>query len=114
MTNDKLTHALEQIRAIVDEALRGTSRAPRKRIKAAPAAPDDKSRDKLPLRILALRDSGFLKQPQTIAEVHAKLQPIYACDINRVAVALHRLHKRRKLRKTSKSIGNKRQIAYVH
>ena len=54
-----------------------------------------------------------MKQPKTGDEVHAKLQPSYHCDVNRVKVAMLRLHKRRSLRKTSKTVGNRKKVAYV-
>lgn len=70
-------------------------------------------KNSLPVLILKLRDSGFFNHPQSVSEVHKKLQPIYPCDFNRVEVALLRLHKKRQLRKTLKIIGDKKVIAYV-
>jgi hypothetical protein len=67
----------------------------------------------LPARLLKMRDQGFFKKPQTSGEVHEKLQLQYSCEPDRVAMALLRLHKRRQLRKTSKSTGKKKQDAYV-
>jgi hypothetical protein len=67
----------------------------------------------LPNHIIALRDSGFFKQPRILEEVHRKLGPIYPCDPNRVAVALVRLKKKRQLRITTKLIGKREYIAYV-
>lgn len=64
-------------------------------------------------RIIALRDSGFFKQPKTGQEVHAKLQSSYACEYDRVAMALLRLLKRKLLRVTSKNVGKKKLKAYV-
>jgi hypothetical protein len=46
-------------------------------------------------------------------DVREKLQPTYHCDVDRVAMALLRLHKRKQLRKTKKAVGKKRLIAYV-
>lgn len=63
--------------------------------------------------IIALRDNGFFKQPKTGQEVHAKLQSSYACEYDRVAMALLRLLKRKLLRVTSKSVGKKKLKAYV-
>lgn len=64
-------------------------------------------------RILALRGTGFFKQPKTGQEVHIKLQSSYACEYDRVAMALLRLLKRKLLRVTSKKVGNKKLKAYV-
>ena len=64
-------------------------------------------------RIIHLRDSGFLKQPKTGQEVHAKIQSTYACEYDRVAMALLRLLKRKLLRVTSKKVGDKKLKAYV-
>jgi len=64
-------------------------------------------------RIIAFRDSGFFKQPKTGPEVHTKLQSSYACEYDRVAMALLRLLKRKLLRVTSKKVGNKKLKAYV-
>ena len=71
------------------------------------------SRMTLPKHILALREKDFFKQPKTSSEVYEKLSPSYPCDPNRVAVALVRLHTRRKLRKTSKLVNKNRLTAYV-
>lgn len=64
-------------------------------------------------RILALRDTGFFKQPKTGQEAHTKLQSSCACEYDRVAMALLRLLKRKLLRVTSKKVGNKKLKAYV-
>jgi hypothetical protein len=71
------------------------------------------SRITLSKHILALREKDFFKQPKISSEVHAKLETSYPCALNRVAVALVRLHKGRKLRKTSKLVNKKRLTAYV-
>lgn len=110
MGEQAFQNALERIRDLVDEVL------PR-RAKPNSSTTKPKTRPKpssgLPEHILSLRDSGFLKQPRTAIEVHGKLQSTYACEVNRVAMALLRMHKRRILRKTSKVLNGKRQIAYV-
>lgn len=67
----------------------------------------------LPALILPLREQGFFKQPKTPEEVHKRLQSIYPCDLNRVEVALLRLHKKRQLRRISKVVKDKKIIAYV-
>lgn len=68
----------------------------------------------LPDLILELKERGFFKQSKTVKEVYEKIKNIYPCDLNRVAVALVRLHKSRKIRKASKVIGDKKIIAYAH
>jgi hypothetical protein len=67
----------------------------------------------LPKHILALRNQGFFGEPKTAGEVHGKLQPKYRCEPDRVAMALLRLQRRKKLRKSSKVVGQKKQVAYV-
>lgn len=67
----------------------------------------------LPAHILTLRSKGFFKEPKTAKETHARLQSLYACDLNRVSMALLRLVNRKQLRKASKRTGNKKEIAYV-
>ena len=69
--------------------------------------------ESLPDHILALRNSGFFAKPKTPAEIHAELQTSYHCELNRVEVALFRLQRRKELRKTSKVVGGKTQVAYV-
>lgn len=68
---------------------------------------------RLPDHILKLRNSGFFDSPRTSSEVHERLQSKYPCEPDRIAMALLRLHRRRELRKTSKSNGGKKQTAYV-
>jgi hypothetical protein len=67
----------------------------------------------LPDRILELRDKNFFKEPRTAREVHEKLRATYLCELNRVAMALLRLKEKKKLRKASKLVDGKRQVAYV-
>ena len=71
------------------------------------------ARESLPVHILRLRSDSFFKQPMTAKETHARLQSHYACDLNRVSMALLRLQNRKQLRKTSKRSGNKKEVAYV-
>ena len=68
---------------------------------------------KLPDHILSLRDTGFFDAPRTSVEVWDRLQSKYPCEPNRVAMALLRLQRRRKLRKASKSNEGRKQLAYV-
>jgi len=70
-------------------------------------------REGLPEQILRLKEHGFFKEPKTAKEVQGKLQPVYHCAIDRVAMALLRLKRRRKLRKTTKTIAKRKQVAYV-
>src|SRR5208337_257386 len=77
------------------------------------AAAKSAGRAALPAHILKLRDSGFFDSPKTAGEVHDRLQAKYRCEIDRVAMALLRLQRRRELRKASKANGGKRQVAYV-
>ena len=63
--------------------------------------------------LIGLREEGFFKQARTAMDVHAKLQSHYSCALNRVAVALLRLQRRKLLRKTAKVIGKRKQTAYV-
>jgi hypothetical protein len=67
----------------------------------------------LPGHILALRDDSFFREPRTAAEVHTKLLESYHCMLNRVQMALLRLHRRRELRKTFKEIDEQEHPAYV-
>lgn len=73
----------------------------------------DKTNKKLPNQIMNLREQGFFGQPKTADETHAKLKSTYHCELDRVAMALLRLAKRRHLRRATKSIGKKKYQAYV-
>jgi hypothetical protein len=67
----------------------------------------------LPSHIVALKNEGFFKGVRTANEVHEKLQSRYSCSVDRIAMALLRLHRKKILRKTSKIVGKKSHIAYV-
>jgi hypothetical protein len=67
----------------------------------------------LPDHILSLRDSGFCDSPKTTSEFHQKLQPKYACEPNRVAMALLRLQRQRQLRKVFKEVDGRTVVAYA-
>jgi len=71
------------------------------------------SKKSLSKHIIELRDQGSFKEPIIPKEIYKKLTAVYQCDFNRVEVALGRLLKSRKLRKTSKLINGKKYIAYV-
>ncbi len=78
-----------------------------------PKSQERDDRPGLPSHILALRDKGFFAKPKTAAEVHAELQATYHCEPNRVQMALLRLQRRKELRKASKTVERKVQVAYV-
>ncbi len=67
----------------------------------------------LSTHILRLRDQGFFKESRTAIEVHEKLRSHYQCEPNRVAMALLRLQRDRKLRKSSKVVGKRKRVAYA-
>ena len=83
----------------------------------SPAAPKNKGKavqaKGLPDHILDLRVSGFFDSPKTASEVHQKLQAKYACELDRVSMALLRLQRRRQLRKVSKEVDGHTVIAYA-
>ena len=72
-----------------------------------------KDKRKLTDHIIELRTKGFFAQPRTAGETHSKLKETYHCELNRVAVALLRLAKRKQLRRASKTIEKKKHQAYV-
>jgi len=114
MSTDKIIAVLQKIRTLLDEALKEVDRQPSryKRTKPTKSAQKAPVRNALPMHVLKLRDAGFFNPPKTYTETHSKLQPIYACDPNRVAVALVRLNDRKQLRKTSKIVGKRKLVAY--
>jgi hypothetical protein len=59
---------------------------------ANPTGPEVKG---LPAHILVLRREGFFCEPRRPEEVHAKLMESYYCELNRVQMALLRLHRKR-------------------
>jgi hypothetical protein len=97
MHQEKLKESLRQIKIIVDAAL--GENPLRLETKRAGRAVHSASREGLPAHILALRDDSFFAQPKTFNEVHAKLAPNYACDVDRVKVACLRLQKRKEIAK---------------
>lgn len=74
---------------------------------------DRSSSEGLPAHILKLRSEQFFKEPKAVSEVHSKLQASYHCEPDRVAMALLRLQRRKQLRKSSKIIQKKKQVAYT-
>jgi len=75
--------------------------------------PKDSSAQGLPAHILGLRRQGFFNAPKTAKEVHLKLQANYHCELDRVTMALLRLQRRKELRKNSKVVEKKKQVAYT-
>lgn len=114
MNRNKIIATLQQIKALAEESLGELGQIARRPRKKAPVRVKDPTSPKtLPAWIVKLRDEGLFKQPKTAKEAHARLQSHYPCDLNRVEVALLRLQKRRQLRKASKGLGDKKQVAYV-
>jgi hypothetical protein len=112
-TNETLIKNLEIARAILDDAIAGLKGSGKivspKKIKAD----SDLNPAGLPDHILDLRNEGFFQSARSGREVHEKLQAVYSCSADRVAMALLRLQRRKMLRKTSKVAGEKKQVAYV-
>jgi hypothetical protein len=65
----------------------------------------------LPDRLIQLREVGFFQQPRTAAEAHSKLLENYHCVL--VQRALLRFLRRIQIRKTTRTINDQEQIAYV-
>jgi len=76
-------------------------------------AQETDSRPGLPGQILSLRDKGCFAEPKVALEVQAELQPTYHCELNRVRMALLRLQRGKELRKTSRTVDGRAQVAYV-
>lgn len=114
MSEKSLIAAMAKIKSIAEDVLGNTTSAkPQRKSRFARASLDDAAPTTLPQHLAKLRDAGFFKEPRTAAEVHAKLQSSYHCDADRVAMALLRLKNARKLRKTTKTAGKKKLLAYV-
>ena len=67
----------------------------------------------LPAHILNLRDQNFFRKSKTAGDVRERLRSKYPCEYDRVAMALLRLQRRKQLRKSSKVVDKKMQVAYV-
>ncbi len=112
MNLEKIVASLQQIKTLANDCLAEIGGPGRDR--SAPKQTTKGPRGKtLRGHILRLREDGFFKQARTANDVRVRLQPVYPCDFDRVAMAFLRLQRRRKLRKTSKVVGKKKQIAYV-
>jgi transcription initiation factor IIE alpha subunit len=114
MIREDLVACLTQIQALAGECLAELQNWDRTSDKAAERVRIKKpiSRRTLPKRILELRNGGFFSVPRTAREVQENLHSSYPCEVDRIAMALLRL-KRKELRKASKIIDGKRQVAYV-
>lgn len=114
MRTEELITTLSQIRELTTRCLTELG-SPKLKQARKPKSENIRNRTKnaLPDHILRLRDSGFFKQPKVSREVHQKLGSSYPCDSNRVTMALLRLKNRKQLRKASKIVGDKKQVAYV-
>jgi hypothetical protein len=110
---DRMPALLSQIQALVEECVRLAGKSGKSQARRAAAPVQKSAKGGLPERILDLRDKGFFSQPNTGNEVQAKLNPTYSCKVDRVLMALLRLAKKKKLRKASKTIDGKKQVAYV-
>jgi hypothetical protein len=111
---EQLIVSLRQIEALTGDCLAAAgeklSGSPTKK----PSTKVNKrAKNALPDRIIDLRDKGVFAQAKTAREVHEKLSTTYPCDLNRVGVALARLVKRKMLRKASKVVDGKKQVAYA-
>lgn len=84
--------------------------APQPKSKASQSVKQKKS---LADYVIELRDKKFFSQPKTAEETQKKLQGIYNCEADRVAMGLLRLASRKQLRKASKTINGKKYKAYV-
>jgi hypothetical protein len=111
----ELVGALRQMQTLVAECLTGLGAGDSKRMAKSPKSTTrtEGSKKVLPGHILRVRAEGYFSQPRTAREVHDKLAPTYACEINRVAMALLRLNDRKQLRKASKVVNKRKQVAYV-
>jgi hypothetical protein len=114
VSRDRLVACLTQIQTLAEECLAELQNSAGGSDQAAERVPIKRSisRRTLPQRILELRNGGFFSVARTAREVQESLRSSYPCEVDRVAMALLRL-KRKELRKASKIIDGKRQVAYV-
>lgn len=114
MNRGELFSTLQQIKALAERAL-GISAGHKTRHREVHTEKDANLSPKktLTTHLIKLRSSGYFKEARTAKEVHLKLKATYPCELNRVAVALFRLHKSKQLRKVSKLFEKKKQVAYV-
>lgn len=119
MNRKTLVASLKQIETLVVDCLKAVEdnhAASPKASKEAPASKQGRKHSSgltLPDCIVEVRDAGFFKEPRTAREVHEKLRSTYPCELNRVVMALLRLNERKRLRRASKLVDKKKQVAYV-
>jgi hypothetical protein len=115
MNRAKVVSSLRQIQVLVDDCLReaGEPDVASSRTRKSSGATAKVSRNTLPKRILELRTKEFFKVPRTAREAQEKLQSSYPCEVDRIAMALLRLNERKELRKASKVVDGKKQVAYA-
>ncbi len=114
MNKERVSNNLKQIRELVDKCLKefgSQARTLPKNVSNNPVRP--RFLKTINDHILNLKTQKFFKQPKTAKETHIKLQGVYPCELNRVAVALLRSQKAGELRKTTKLINKKKITAYV-
>lgn len=111
MKNEQIVSRLRQVESLLAECLQVLGEKSKGTTQPRPAKKS--SKNGLPDKIIALRDKGFFSQPKTARDVQAKLNPTYVCEVDRASTALLRLVERKKLRKASKQIDGKKQVAYV-
>lgn len=108
MNDETITQMLSRIEAL-ERAVFATGATKQIKVRHGVAA----TPSSLSEHILKLRDDGFLAEPKSAREIHAKLEKVYPCELNRVAVELIRISGRRQLRKSSKDVDGKKLTAYV-
>jgi len=115
MNRANLVSSLRQIQVLANDCLKevGESDVASSRTPKSSATSGEVPRNTLPKRILELRNKEFFKVPRTAREVQEKLQSSYPCDVDRIAMALLRLNERKELRKASKVVDGKKQVAYA-
>jgi hypothetical protein len=115
VNQETLVASLRHIRNLASDCLKsmGDDKAIPSEARKVTITTKRASGNALPGRILEIRDKNFFKEPRTAREVHEKLRAAYPCELNRVAMALLRLKGKKKLRKASKLVHGKKQIAYV-
>lgn len=106
----ELLNVLQQIRNLANSVLKENKQEP---ILQKKKRTRNSAKKTLVDHLIEIRDAGFFKQAKTVGEVHSKIETIYQCERNRVAVALLRLLKRKELRKASKIVDGEKEIAYV-
>lgn len=115
MTRIDLVASLKQIRTLAADCLGVLENSVASPVDLKDRASAKKSLPArtLPERISHLRDSGFFAAPRTARGVQEKLASSYPCEVDRIAMALLRLNERKNLRKASKVVDGKKQVAYV-